>query len=199
MTATALHRNNRKVGLIALIGALAMLGMGYAAVPLYRLFCQVTGLGGTTQRATEAQASAVQVTGKTISIRFDGNVERGLPWTFGPQQVTQQVRIGQRSLAFFKARNDSDVPITGVASFNVEPQRAGIYFNKMHCFCFNQQTLQPGQSVDMPVQYYVDPAILKDPEAQGIEQITLSYTFHRAADQAAAIRPKPLDRANPAG
>lgn len=184
MTATALYQSNRKVGLIALAGALAMLGMGYAAVPLYRLFCQATGLGGTTQRATEAEASAVEVAAKTISIRFDGNVESGMPWTFGPEQVTQTVRIGQRSLAFFKARNDSDKPITGIASFNVSPERAGVYFNKIHCFCFNQQTLQPGQQVDMPVQYYVDPAILKDPEAQGIEQITLSYTFHKVPDRA---------------
>ncbi|HVR91367.1 MAG TPA: cytochrome c oxidase assembly protein [Novosphingobium sp.] len=195
MTATTLHRSNRKVGTIALLGALAMLGMGYAAVPLYRMFCQATGLGGTTQRASEAQASAVQVAAKTISIRFDGNVASGMPWTFGPEQVTQQVRIGQRSLAFFKARNDSDKPVTGIASFNVEPERAGIYFNKIHCFCFNQQTLQPGQQVDMPVQYYVDPAILKDAEAQGIEQITLSYTFHKVPDQAV----KGLDRANPSG
>lgn len=195
MSVSALERTNQKVGLIALIGALAMLGMGFAAVPLYRMFCQVTGLGGTTQRASEAQANAVTVAGKTISIRFDGNVESGMPWTFGPEQVTQTVRIGQRSLAFFKATNHSAKPLTGVASFNVSPERAGVYFNKIHCFCFNEQTLQPGQQVDMPVQYYVDPAILKDEEARDIEQITLSYTFHVAKDQAA----KSLDRANPAG
>ncbi len=195
MSASALERTNQKVGLIALIGALAMLGMGFAAVPLYRMFCQVTGLGGTTQRATEAEASAVHVAGQTISIRFDGNVERGMEGTFGPEQVTQEVRIGQRTMAFFKARNDSDHAITGVASFNVEPERAGVYFNKIHCFCFNRQTLQAGQEVDMPVQYFVDPAILQDAEAKGIEQITLSYTFHTAKDQAA----KALDPANPAG
>ena len=186
---------NNRVGLIALLGAIAMLGLGYASVPLYRLFCQVTGLGGTTQRATEAEASAVHVAGKTISIRFDGNVESGMEWTFGPEQITQEVRIGQRTMAFFKARNNSDQAITGVASFNVSPERAGVYFNKIHCFCFNRQTLQAGQEVDMPVQYYVDPAILQDPEAQGIEQITLSYTFHVAKNQAA----KALDPANPAG
>jgi cytochrome c oxidase assembly protein subunit 11 len=109
-------------------------------------------------------------------------------------RATQEVRIGQRTMAFYKARNDSDKPVTGVASFNVAPDIAGKYFNKVHCFCFNQQTLAPGQEVDMPVQYYVDPAILSDPDAKGIEQITLSYTFHVSADQAT----KPLDRGDTA-
>lgn len=176
---------NRRVGLLALAGALAMLGLGYASAPLYRLFCQVTGFGGTTQRASEAQADGVAVAGRRISVRFDGNVERGMAWRFGPEQVIQHMAVGERKLAFFKARNLSDRPITGVATFNVEPEQAGVYFNKIHCFCFEQQTLQPGQEVDMPVQYYVDPAILKDPEARDIEQITLSYTFHQAKDGAA--------------
>ena len=172
MTAIALDNRNRRVGLMALAGALAMLGLGYASVPLYQLFCQVTGFGGTTQRASEAQASTVAVSAKTISVRFDGNVESGMPWEFGPEQVTQTLRIGARKMAFFKARNLSPKAVTGVASFNVTPVNAGRYFNKVQCFCFNQQTLQPGQSVDMPVIYYVDPAILSDPEAKDIEQIT---------------------------
>ena len=195
MTAIALDNRNRRVGLMALAGALAMLGLGYASVPLYQLFCQVTGFGGTTQRASEAQASTVAVSAKTISVRFDGNVESGMPWEFGPEQVTQTLRIGARKMAFFKARNLSPKAVTGVASFNVTPVNAGRYFNKVQCFCFNQQTLQPGQSVDMPVIYYVDPAILSDPEAKDIEQITLSYTFHQVADP----EPKPLDRAKVAG
>jgi cytochrome c oxidase assembly protein subunit 11 len=189
MTALSLERNNRRVAFIALGVALAMLGLGYASVPLYRLFCQVTGFGGTTQRISEAQAATVNVATKTISVRFDGNVERGMPWQFGPEQVTQDMRIGERKLAFYKARNLSRQPVTGVASFNVVPEQAGRYFNKIHCFCFERQTLQPGQEVDMPVQYYVDPAILNDPDAKGIEQITLSYTFHVAPDDGA----KPLD------
>jgi cytochrome c oxidase assembly protein subunit 11 len=193
-TATMASRNGR-VARYALLGALAMLGLGYASVPLYRLFCQVTGFGGTTQRVSEAQANAVKVAAGHISVRFDGNVERAMPWRFGPEQITQNMRIGDRKLAFFKAKNLSDRPITGVATFNVTPERAGIYFNKIHCFCFERQTLQPGQEVDMPVQYYVDPAILDDPEARDIEHITLSYTFHHAADQDA----KPLDRAGPEG
>lgn len=174
---------NRRTALIAASGALAMLGLGYAAVPLYDLFCRVTGFGGTTQVASAAQAAGVQVLGKTISVRFDANVEAGMPWKFAPQQVTQELAIGARKMAFYKAQNLSDKPITGVASFNVEPARAGIYFNKVQCFCFNEQTLQPGQSVDMPVIYFVDPAILKDPETANIEQITLSYTFHQSVNQ----------------
>ncbi len=195
MTAITLDNRNRRVGLLALAGALAMLGLGYASVPLYQLFCQVTGFGGTTQRASEAQASTVAVSAKTISVRFDGNVESGMPWEFGPEQVTQTLRIGARKMAFFKAHNLSPKAVTGIASFNVTPVNAGRYFNKVQCFCFNQQTLQAGQSVDMPVIYYVDPAILSDPEAKDIEQITLSYTFHQVADP----EPKPLDRVKVAG
>jgi cytochrome c oxidase assembly protein subunit 11 len=178
MTALAIDRRNRKVGLMALTFALAMLALGYASVPLYRMFCQVTGFGGTTQRASEAAAKGVAVTDRMISVRFDGNVERGMPWRFGPEQITQELKIGERKMAYFSAENRSDHAITGIASFNVEPENAGRYFTKIQCFCFNQQTLQPGQKVDMPVIYYVDPAILQDPEAKDIEQITLSYTFH---------------------
>ncbi len=195
MAALLLEDRNRRVGLIALTGALAMLGLGYASVPLYQLFCQVTGLGGTTQRSSEAQASEIKVASKTISVRFDGNVASGMPWEFGPEQVTQTLQIGARKMAFFKAHNLSPKAVTGIASFNVAPAAAGRYFNKVQCFCFNQQTLQPGQSVDMPVVYYVDPAILADPDAKDIEQITLSYTFHQVAEP----EPKPLDRVKVAG
>jgi len=174
---------NARTGILALLGAAAMLALGFASVPLYRIFCQVTGFGGTTMRVTEAQASAVQVTNKLISVRFDANVDRLLPWQFATQQTTQELRIGSRKMAFYSAKNLSDQPITGIASFNVEPELAGKYFNKIQCFCFNEQTLQPGQSVNMPVIYYVDPKILQDPETKDIEQITLSYTFHKAADQ----------------
>lgn len=176
-------RSNRTVGLIALSGALAMLGLGYASVPLYRLFCQVTGFAGTPMRVGEAQAAEVKSTEARISVRFDGNIDRVMPWKFAPSQITQDLRIGERKMAFYTAENLADRAITGVASFNVEPELAGKYFNKIQCFCFNQQTLTPGQKVDMPVIYYIDPAILSDPETKDIEQITLSYTFHLAADQ----------------
>ena len=171
-------RSNRTVGLIALAGALAMLGMGYAAVPLYRIFCQVTGYGGTTQRADEATAAQVVSSGKTMSIRFDANVGRDMPWEFKPLQTTDTVTIGERDMALFYAKNASDKIVTGTASFNVEPEQAAKYFNKIQCFCFTEQTLQPGEAVKMPVIYYVDPAILKDEDNKDVEQITLSYTFH---------------------
>lgn len=187
-------RRNRRTAFTMAAFALGMLGLGYAAVPLYDLFCRVTGFGGTTMRVSEAQAAVIKPVAQKISIRFDGNVDREMPWTFGPEQVTQDVHIGERSMAFYKARNNAKYAVTGVASFNVAPERAGKYFNKIHCFCFNKQTLQPGQEVDMPVQYFVDPAILSDPEAQGIEQITLSYTFHTSVEQPA----KALDQSSPA-
>nr|WP_277667183.1 cytochrome c oxidase assembly protein [Novosphingobium lindaniclasticum] len=172
------RRSNRRVAFIALSMALLMLGLGYASVPLYRIFCQVTGYGGTTQRADEAKAAGIQVTDKTMSIRFDANVERDMPWQFKPLQRTDTVTIGERDMALFWAKNDSDKVITGTASFNVEPEQAARYFNKIQCFCFTEQTLQPGEAVKMPVIYYVDPAILDDPDNKDVEQITLSYTFH---------------------
>ena len=183
-------RAKMRTALLAGLLALGMLGLGYAAVPLYRLFCQVTGFGGTTQRASEEEADlaarfAASAGGaQTISIRFDANRDGDLPWSFAPEQVTDTVTIGQRDMAIYLARNLSDEPITGTASFNVEPEQAGQYFNKVQCFCFTEQTLLPGQSVRMPVLYYIDPRALDDPNMKGVEQITLSYTFHRTKDKA---------------
>lgn len=188
MATAPLEHRNRRVGIYALIGALAMLGLGYAAVPLYDLFCRVTGFGGTTQKATEQEANlaermAQSAGAREISIRFDASLARDVPWTFQPERVTDTVQIGVRDLAFYTARNDGGVPITGTATFNVEPEQAGKYFHKIQCFCFTEQVLQPGQEVRMPVLYFVDPAILNDPDARDIEQITLSYTFHKATNQ----------------
>ena len=190
----ATDRKNVQTGMMAFAGALAMLGLGYASVPLYDLFCRVTGFGGTTQVASEAQANAAAslATNKEISIRFDASTARDVPWDFAPAQSTDTVRIGQRDLATYVARNNSSVPITGTATFNVEPAQAGIYFNKIQCFCFTEQTLEPGQEVNMPVLYYVDPAILEDEVIGDIEQITLSYTFHRAKEPLTSA----LDRSN---
>jgi cytochrome c oxidase assembly protein subunit 11 len=162
-----------------------MLGLGFAAVPLYRLFCQVTGFGGTTQVATESEADlAAQMANsggvRAISIRFDANTGMDMPWRFEPVQATDRIAIGQRDMAIYTARNNSTETITGTATFNVEPEQAGRYFNKIQCFCFTEQTLRPGQEVRMPVIYFVDPAMLDDPNMAGVEQITLSYTFHRA-------------------
>lgn len=186
MTAATLETRKTRTALLAAFGALAMLGLGFAAVPLYQLFCQVTGFGGTTQRASASDAaSAAQAsTGQTISIRFDGNTASDVPWSFRPEQPTDTVVIGQRDMAIYLAKNNSDERITGTATFNVEPEQAGAYFNKIQCFCFTEQTLEPGEEVRMPVLYYVDPAALDDPNMKGVEQITLSYTFHRSKESA---------------
>ena len=178
-----LEARNLRVALIALGVAAAMVALGFASVPLYRLFCQVTGFAGTTQVASESDAALAErlaASGGTppISIRFDGNIDPGLPWNFAPEQVTDTVQIGTRDLAFYTARNNGTVPITGTATFNVEPEQAAPYFNKIQCFCFTEQTLQPGEEIRMPVLFYVDPAALDDPNMEGVEQITLSYTFH---------------------
>lgn len=192
-------RRNRKVAGMAAFGALAMLSLGFASVPLYRMFCQATGFGGTTQRATAAQAAAVKSTARPITIRFDGNVVKGMPWLFRPEQVTQDGHIGERKMAFFIAKNTSNRPIVGRAIFNVTPEQTGAYFHKIQCFCFNEQRLEPGEEVRMPVIYYVDPDMLNDPNARDVPEITLSYTFLEAADSAAPAPEKqvgkPLDRA----
>jgi len=167
---------NARVGIISLLIAVAMLGLGYAAVPLYRMFCQATGFGGTTQRSETGIAPGA-VVGKIINVRFDANVSPSLPWRFAPEKNVARVAIGARQMAFFNATNLSDHAITGTAAFNVTPELAGAYFTKIQCFCFTSQTLKPGETVRMPVVYYVDPAILKDKEAGKFNEITLSYTF----------------------
>lgn len=170
------RRNRRTLVAMAGIG-LAMLALGFASVPLYRIFCQTTGFGGTTQRAT-ADVKLTPVAGRTMSIRFDSNVQPGMPWEFRPEHRTDTVTVGARDMAIFIAKNLSDKPVTGTASFNVTPTQAGAYFTKIQCFCFTQQTLQPGEEVRMPVIYYVDPKILQDPDNKDTQQITLSYTFY---------------------
>ena len=179
--ASAVDRRNRRVASIAAGVALAMLGLGYASVPLYRLFCQATGWAGTPQRVTTAQAAEIRaVAGKSIVIRFDGNVASGMPWDFGPDEVTRTIPIGERTMTTFHARNQSARTITGTAVFNVSPDIAGKYFTKIQCFCFTQQVLGPGEDARLPVIYYVDPKILDDPDARDVEEITLSYTFNEA-------------------
>jgi cytochrome c oxidase assembly protein subunit 11 len=162
---------------LATLMAFGMGGLGYASVPLYRMFCQVTGFGGTTQMKVGGQAPGAMA-GKTMSVRFDANHTNDLPWTFKPEATKATVTLGEREMAFYVAKNLSDKPVTGSASYNVTPTSAGAYFTKIQCFCFNEQTLQPGQEVRMPVIYYVDPAILKDMDAREISEITLSYTFY---------------------
>lgn len=160
-----------------LLGVLVfgMTGLAFASVPLYRAFCQLTGFAGTPQRAEGG--SAPGATARTISIRFDANTA-GIPWRFRPVEQRRTVPVGARNIAFYTARNESGRAVTGQASFNVTPSQAGRYFTKIQCFCFTEQTLRPGQEVQMPVTFYVDPAILDDPDARNISEITLSYTFY---------------------
>jgi cytochrome c oxidase assembly protein subunit 11 len=170
---------NRKTrtALLALLLVFGMTGLAFASVPLYRLFCQVTGFDGTTMRAAGDTAPGA-VAGKAITIRFDANTAPALPWRFQPERTTRRIAIGERDMAFYRARNLSARPVTGSATFNVSPVQAGKYFTKIQCFCFERQTLKPGEDVRMPVVFYVDPGILDDPDARAIREITLSYTFY---------------------
>jgi len=170
----AMTRNGRTaaamVGIVVLMGSLA-----WAAIPLYNLFCKVTGFGGTP---SVAEAGSDVILDRTIKIRFDGSLERGMPWSFRPVQAAVDLRIGETGLAFFEAYNPTDRVITGQASYNVFPYAAGGYFTKIECFCFTEQTLQPHERVQMPVTFFVDPEIMDDPDGKYIHEITLSYTFY---------------------
>jgi cytochrome c oxidase assembly protein subunit 11 len=173
VTAIAQNRNTRTALLMALIVA-AMIGLAFASVPLYRMFCQFTGFDGTPQRAERAPGA---VAGQ-VGVRFDANVHPGLPWRFEPQQTTVRVQPGAKTQIFYRAQNLSAKTITGQAVFNVSPDQVGKYFKKIACFCFTEQTLKAGEAKDMPVVFFVDPAIKKDPDTKDIDEITLSYTFY---------------------
>ncbi len=160
--------------LLAGIGVCCMTGLGFASVPLYRLFCQATGLNGTTQRGLVAPGAVSQ----QVRIDFDTNVSPKLAWSFRPESRADTVDVGARDIAFFVATNNADHPITGTATFNVTPAQAGKYFTKIQCFCFTQQTLKPHETVRMPVIFFVDPKMLRDPDARDVRTITLSYTFY---------------------
>jgi cytochrome c oxidase assembly protein subunit 11 len=169
-----LARRNRRVGLIGIAIAASMVGVAYASVPLYQLFCQVTGYGGTTQVASEAPKGSIA---RQMTVRFDSNVSKDLAWTVKPAaSITDN--IGKVDTVNYVATNNSDHPITGQAIFNVSPERAGVYFNKIECFCFTEQTLQPGETVDMPIVFFVDPELNDNQELDTIREITLSYTFY---------------------
>jgi cytochrome c oxidase assembly protein subunit 11 len=162
--------------LVQTIGVVVFMGsLGFASVPLYDWFCRVTGYGGTT---AVADGREVEVLDQTITVRFDASLEAGMPWRFRPMQREMQVRIGEVALAFYEAENPTDRAVAGSASYNVTPFAAGGYFTKIDCFCFESQVLQPGERVEMPVTFYVDPAIVRDRDGRFVKQITLSYTFH---------------------
>ena len=191
----SLDRRHRRVVASLVLVVAGMTGLSFAAVPLYRIFCATTGYGGTTARAS---AASQDVRDRLITVRFDANVSSALNWDFQPEQREVTLRIGENSLAFYKATNKADAPLTGTATFNVTPEIAGSYFNKVECFCFTEQTLAPGQSADFPVSFFVDPAILDDPDAKAITEITLSYTFFRASKGIAPAARAP-EGAAPAG
>ena len=170
-----LAARNRNVGIRMALFGLAMLGLAFASVPLYRVFCQVTGYAGTTQKAEVAPGA---VAGKTIGVRFDANIDPALPWRFEPEQNTIRVQPGARTTVYFRATNLTARTTTGSAAFNVSPLQVGQYFSKIECFCFTEQTLKGGQSVRMPVVFFVDPKVRQDDTTSDIDEITLSYTFY---------------------
>jgi cytochrome c oxidase assembly protein subunit 11 len=177
-----LDTKNRNMAIGAATFAAAMVGLAYASVPLYSIFCKVTGFGGTPQVATSAPASASPI---MMTVRFDSNVSSELGWTFHAAQQTQSLKLGEQVLAHYEAVNTSNETKTGTAVFNVTPPEAGIFFNKIECFCFTEQTLKAGERVMMPVSYFIDPAIMDDPDTKAIREITLSYTFYPSTKPAA--------------
>ena len=178
---TVLARRNRRTGLAAAGVVTFMVGLSFAAVPLYDLFCRVTGFGGTTQRSAAAPGAAGD---RQITIRFNATTHPNLPWRFMPEQNSVTLRLGEEGLAFYSATNRSEVPVTGVSTYNVTPEKVGRYFHKIACFCFDEQTLTPNERVDMPVTFWVDPRIAEDPSTRDITTITLSYSFFRTMEDA---------------
>lgn len=170
----ARNSGNVIVAAVCLAFFTGMIGMAYAAVPLYKMFCQATGYGGATRRATQQYAD--RVLDRDITVRFDANIA-GVPWQFQPVQRSMTIKIGETVQAQYQAVNKFDRPVTGRATFNVQPELAGPYFNKVECFCFTDTTLEPGQTLDMPVVFYVDPDIVNVPELKDMKTITLSYTM----------------------
>ena len=179
------RRNATTVLLLAAV-VVGMVGLSFASVPLYRLFCQATGFGGTTQRATVAPG---EVAGAIVTVRFDSETATDLPWDFRPLVRSVQVHPGEQREVFFRAVNHSAAPVTGTATFNVTPTKAGIYFDKLQCFCFTEQRLGPGESRDMGVRFFVDPDLLKDPNTTDVHTITLSYTMFRKPDADPPAKP----------
>ncbi len=179
-----LRRRNRLI-LGTLFGMVAgMIGLTYASVPLYTLFCSVTGFGGTTKRAEQAAAHVVD---RKVTIRFNADTNSALPWSFKPEQKELVLKLGETGFAAYRAENRAAKPTVGTAVYNVTPEKAGAYFNKIQCFCFDEQILEPGQVVDMPVTFFVDPSMADDPNMDDVSTITLSYTFFRAKDSEAKL------------
>lgn len=176
----ALIAKNRRAGFIVLGVVVAMIGLSFAAVPLYNIFCRVTGLAGTPQ---QAEALPETILDREITVRFDANTARNLPWDFEPEQNAVKIKVGARGFINFIAKNNSNKPIGGMAVYNVTPLKAGKYFTKIQCFCFDSQTLQAGQKVNMPVLFFIDPKIDEDELMEDVTTITLSYSFFRSESE----------------
>jgi len=183
--AEALQRRNRRTAIGVGAFVCGMLGLAYASVPLYDMFCRATGYGGTVQvGGPAAPGPAKDSPGRVVTVRFNANIAPGLPWRFSPGQGPMKLRLGDEGMAFYQASNTAAAPVTGVATYNVTPATVGKYFHKTACFCFEQQTLEPGQQVDMPIAFWVDPQMAKDPATRDIHTITISYSFFRSLDDA---------------
>lgn len=169
------QRGHHRVVLATLAALAVMIGLVVASVPLYRLFCKVTGYGGATRTASAAPGA----TARAVTVRFDASVAKDVPWRFQPAQRQIATHLGEQVLAIYTATNTGAEPVVGTATFNVTPDKAGRYFNKIACFCFTEQRLEPGQSVEMPVTFFIDPALAEDATADEVTTITLSYTFFR--------------------
>jgi cytochrome c oxidase assembly protein subunit 11 len=181
---------NRRVAVLSALFVACMVGLAYASVPFYRMFCQVTGFGGTPQRAETAPDKTLE---RRMTIRFDANTAGSLPWLFEPVQRSLEVKVGEENFAYYRAANKSDHAVTGTAVFNVTPDTTGAYFNKIQCFCFTKQTLKAGESIELPVSFFVDPAIVEDHGLDKVNTITLSYTFYPASqsDTVSSAEKKP--------
>lgn len=190
-TPPARRRGNGLIAAALVLVVAGMVGLAYAAVPLYRIFCQVTGFAGTTRVASGAPDSVGSL---PVTVRFDANVARNLDWGFAPQQRAVEIKPGETKLALYRATNRADTPSTGTATFNVTPDWTGQYFNKVQCFCFTEQTLAPGESVDMPVAFFIDPKIADDRQASDGLTITLSYTFYPAGPEPETTAAAPASR-----
>ena len=176
-TPNDLTKKNARMGLIVLAVVFGMVGLSFASVPLYRLFCQVTGFAGTTQESVTLPDTVLD---RVVTVKFDANTSRDIMWEFTPEEREIKVNLGQKGLTAFSAYNPAQTPSTGTALYNVTPLKAGAYFNKVQCFCFDEQTLQAGERVSMPVLFYIDPAMNDDPNMDDVHTITLSYTFFPA-------------------
>lgn len=174
MTTTTAPSGAGRTALLLVLGICFMTGLAWASVPLYRMFCEATGLNGTTQRGLRAPGAVA----REVRIDFDTNTSPKLPWRFAPEAASATVQVGARDMAFFTATNRAAQAVTGTATFNVTPAQAGKYFTKIECFCFTQQTLKPGETIRMPVIFFVDPKMLADPDMNDVDVITLSYTFY---------------------